>query len=112
MAAVWTTNNLACVNLWSTLYIMKQHKKTFKKAEALTMKDLLFYNPLLTPDELKTEAEGIADFLDIVFKNTYAAKYEEGVDKAKAVKDMVNILVNGSKTLPELATKIDDNYNF
>lgn len=110
--AKWTSNTPACVNLWSTLYIMKQHKRTFKKAETLTMRELLFYNPTLTKEELKFEAEGIADFLDNVFRNTYGGRYEEGVNKAKAVADMVNILINAGKPLPDLAAKVDDDYNF
>jgi|SRR6187401_1752421 hypothetical protein len=108
----WTTNNLACIDLWSTTFIMKQHKKTFKKAEFLKMKELLFYNPLLTKEELEFEAMGIAAFLDKVFKTTYEAKYEENVDKAKAIKDMVAILVDGGKTMPDLAKAIDDDYIF
>lgn len=110
--AKWTTNNLACINVWSTLYIMKQHKKTFKKAETLTMKELLFYNPTLTKDELKFEASGIADFLDIVFKNTYGGSYEENVNKAKATADMVTVLINADKTIADLAAKVDDDYHF
>ncbi|MBL0357360.1 MAG: hypothetical protein IPP72_10965 [Chitinophagaceae bacterium] len=110
--AIWTSNNLACVNLWSTLYIMKQHKKTFKKAEKLKMKELLFFNPLLTEDELKFEAAGIADFLDIVFKNTYGGKYEDGIDKAKAVNHLVDTLIEGDKTMADLAAAVDDDYNF
>lgn len=110
--AIWTSNNLACVNLWSTLYIMKQHKKTFKKAETVTMKELLFYNPTLTKPELKFEAEGIADFLDIVFKNTYNGKYEDGINKARATSDMVDVLISGDKTMADLAAVVDDDYNF
>lgn len=110
--AIWTSNNLACVNLWSTLYIMKQHKKTFKKAETLAMRDLLFYNPTLTKEELKFEANGIADFLDNVFKNTYGASYETGINKSQAIADMVDILINAAKTMAHLAAKIDDDYNF
>ncbi len=110
--AIWTTNNLACVDLWSTLYIMKQHRKTFKKAGILQMNELLFYNPLLTKDELEFEAKGIADFLDNVFRNTYGAKYEEGIDKAKAVKDLTAVLIVKNKTMADLAQETDDNYNF
>jgi hypothetical protein len=110
--AIWTPNNLACVNLWSTMYIMKQHKKTFKKAGVLAMKELLFYNPTLTKEELEFEAEGIADFLDIVFKNTYGGSYETGINKAKAVEDMVDILIDADMTMADLAATIDDDYNF
>lgn len=110
--AVWSTNNLASVNLWSTLYIMKQHKKTFKNAEALKMQDLLFFNPTLSDDQLKHEAEGIADFLNEVFRKTYNAKFEQNIDKSKATAAMVAILVQKNKSLPDLAQTIDDNYNF
>ena len=110
--ANWTSNNLACVNTWSTLFIMKQHKKTFKKAGILTMKELLFFNPTLTKEELKFEAEGMADFLDIVFKNTCGAKYEENINKAQAMSDMVDILLDAEKTMAELAQKVDDDYVF
>lgn len=110
--AIWSSNNLACVNLWSTLYIMKQHKRTFKKAGILNMKDLLFYNPALTKEELEFEAKGIADFLDIVFKNTYGGSYETGVNKAKAVKHMLQILTDAGMTMADLAVTIDDDYNF
>ncbi|MDB5192081.1 MAG: hypothetical protein JWQ96_1644 [Segetibacter sp.] len=110
--AEWKTNNLSCVNVWSTLFIMRQHRKTFKKAGDLKMKELLFYNPTLTDPELKFEAEGIADFLDIVFKNTYRAKYEAGVDRDKAFTDITNILIDKEKTMAELAEQVDKDYEF
>ena len=109
---LWTSNNLACLNVWSTTYVMKQHKKTFKNAELLKMKELLFYNPLLTKDELTFEAEGIADFFDKVFKNTCAATYEENVTKSLAMEAMVNVLIDGNKTMADLAAIVDDNYKF
>ncbi len=110
--AIWSTNNLACVNLWSTLFIMKQHQKTFKDAESIKMKDLLFFNPTLTSAELKFEAQGIADFLDNVFNNTYNSTYEVNISKQQAISDMVDMLIQGDKTLPELAAEIDVDYNF
>jgi len=76
------------------------------------MKELLFYNPTLTKEELLFEAEGMADFLDMVFKNTGGAKYEEGVTRAKAVADMTGLLVEPEKTLADLAEKVDEDYNF
>lgn len=109
---MWSTNNLACINLWSTTYIMKEHKKTFKKAGLLTMKELLFYNPLLTGSELRFAAEDIARFLDNVFRNTYGAKYEDNITRAKAIADMVDVLVQKNSTMEELAETIDDDYNF
>jgi hypothetical protein len=91
---------------------MKQHRKTFKKAETLKMNELLFFNPLLTKDELRFEAEGIADFVDIVFKNTYGGRYEENINKEKAVRNMVDIMIQKSKTMADLAAQVDSDYNF
>lgn len=110
--AQWKSNNLACVNTWSTLYIMKQHDEIFKLAGNIKMKELLFYDPLLNDDELKFEAEGIADFLNEVFINTYNAQYENGADRDKAVTDMVEILIDANKNMAELAERVDNDYEF
>ena len=108
----WTSNNLACLNVWSTLYIMKQFKKTFKMAGDLEMKQLLFYNPALTDSELEFEAKGIADFLDIVFRKTCDAKYEAGINRVKAMNDMMAVLTIPDKTVAHLAEIIDQDYEF
>jgi hypothetical protein len=108
----WTSNNLACLNVWSTLYIMKQLKKTFKMSGEIPMKDLLFYNPVLTKSELEFEARGIADFLDVVFRKTCDAKYETGVSRVKAMGDMVALLILPGKTVAQLAEIIDEDYEF
>ncbi len=54
----------------------------------------------------------VINFLDLVFKNTYRGKYEGNVNKAKSVNDMVSVLIDGDKTLADLAAKIDEDYNF
>jgi hypothetical protein len=110
--ATWTSNNLACVNVWSILYVMKQHDEVFKKAGKIKMKNLLFFNPLLSDDELKFEAEGIADFLDKAFVNTCFSEYESNVTRDKAVKDMTKVLIDKNNTLADLAAKVDDDYIF
>ena len=76
------------------------------------MSELLFYSPLLTSEELEFVAAGIADFLGIVFKNTYGGRYEEGIDKATAVSAIIDILIDKSKTMADLAEQIDADYNF
>ena len=109
---VWTSNNLACINVWSTLFIMKQFKKTFKMAGDIQMKSLLFYNPTLTKAELEFEARGIADFLDLVFRNTCGAKYEAGLNRVAAMGDMVTVLIAPNKTVAHLAEIVDQDYEF
>lgn len=91
---------------------MKQLKTVFKDSGILKMKELLFYNPTLTPDELKFEAMGIADHLDIVFKNTWGGKYKPGIDRDKSVKSMTDIEIIASKTVTDLAEVVQNNYEF
>ena len=109
--AEWSRNNLACVNVWSTLYIMKQHQEVFRNAGNREMQDLLFYNTAASDEELKFEAEGIADFLDQAFIKTADAKYDN-CDRNRALKDMVSILVDKNKTMAELAEQVDIDYEF
>lgn len=108
----WKSNNLACLNTWSTLYIMKQSQLSFKNSGDIEMKDFLFFNPTLSPDLLKKEAEGVAVDLDKAFINTCFAKYEGGVTKTKAIEDMIKVLLEAPKTMAHLAEKIDADYQF
>lgn len=108
----WKSNNLACLNTWSTLFIMKQSQKTFKKSGEINMKDFLFFNPTLSHDLLRKEAKRIAVDLDQAFINTCFALYEDGVDKKKAIEDMTEVLLHANKTMAHLAEKIDEDYQF
>jgi len=109
---VWKSNNLACLNTWSTLFIMKQSQKSFKNSADIKTTDFLFYNPTLSPDLLKKEAKSLAVDLDQAFINTCFAAYEPGMTKTKAINDMVSILLNTDQTMAGLAEKIDDDYQF
>ena len=108
----WKSNNLACLNTWSTLFIMKQSQRSFKNSGDIKMKDFLFFNPVLSPDLLKKEAKRVAVDLDQAFINTCFAAYENNVNKTKAIDDMTTILLIGNKTMAHLAEKIDEDYQF
>lgn len=108
----WKSNNLACLNTWSTLFIMKQSQKSFKNSGDVKMKDFLFFNPTLSPDLLKKEAKRVAIDLDQAFINTCFAEYENGISRTRAIADMVDILLMANKTMAHLAEKIDEDYQF
>jgi len=108
----WNANNLACLNTWSTLFIMKQSQKSFKNSGDVLMKDMLFFNPVLSHDLLKTEARRLAVDLDQAFINTCFAAYESGINKTRAVDDMLQVLLKPQRTLAHLAEKIDEDYQF
>lgn len=76
------------------------------------MKDLLFFNPTLSPALLEKEAKLVATDLDQAFINTCFAAYETGVKKPQAIADMVGILLDKDKTMFDLASIIDDDYAF
>jgi hypothetical protein len=110
--ASWNLNNLACLNTWSTLFIMKQSQKAFANSGEVKMKDLLFYNPALSPQLLKAEAKRLAIDLDQAFINTCFANYDTGITKTKAIENMTNMLLIANKTMAHLAEKIDVDYQF
>jgi hypothetical protein len=90
---------------------MEQHGELFKNSGGIKMQDLLFFNPALTHQELKFEAEGIADFLDRAFVNTAGAVYDN-CNRLQALEDMVNVLIKPNKTMSDLGEQVDINYEF
>lgn len=110
--AEWNKNNLACLNLWSTLFIMKESQRSFKNSGDIKMKDFLFFNPVLSPDLLKAAARALAIDLDRAFINTCFAAYETGITKTIAIDDMTTLLLNANKTMAHLAEIVDEDYQF
>lgn len=91
---------------------MKQLRKTFEAAGKVKMKELQFFNPILSKEALRQEAMMIADMMDTVFRVGRGAKLEEDVTRTQAMNDMAGILVNGNKTVADLSETIDASYNF
>jgi hypothetical protein len=110
--ADWSRNNRACTTLWTTLFNMQQLSTNFDDSGDLTMKDLVFFNPLSSSGLRKQEATIIADQLDHIFRVGRGAKYEDSVDRASAMSRMVDTLVDEDKQVKDLASVIDDSYNF
>jgi len=109
---VWNKDNDACLNTWSTLFIMKQSRDAFKNSGDIKMKDFLFYNPTLSPELLKKEAKSIAVDLDQAFINTCFANYKSGMTKTKAINAMTNVLIEADKTMAHLAEQAGESYKF
>lgn len=110
--ADWKTNNRACTTLWITLYTMHQLVTNFADSGILKMKDLTFFNPLSSGDLRRQEAESVADHLDNVFRNARGAIFEDGINRAKAMSAMIDLLSDGEKTVSDLAFSIDAVYKF
>ena len=110
--ADWTNNNRACKTLWTSLFTMHQLSTNFDDSGDLTMKDLLFFNPLSSGDLRKQEATVVADELDNIFRNGRGADFEQGIDRTTAMENMVEVLADEEKSVADLASVVDAAYRF
>jgi hypothetical protein len=110
--ADWTKNNRACTTLWTTLFNMQQLSTNFDDSGDLKINDLTFYNALGSSDLRRQQATIIADQLDNIFRVGRGAKYESEIDRTKAIAGMVSILTDENKFVKDLASNVDDSYNF
>jgi hypothetical protein len=110
--ADWTKNNRACTTLWTTLFKMQQLSTNFDDSGELKINNLTFYNSLGSAELRKQQAIIIADQLDNVFRIGRGAEYEKNVDRTKAISCTVDILTDEDKLVKDLASAIDDSYNF
>jgi hypothetical protein len=110
--ANWTEKNRACKTLWTSLRTMNQLFTNFEESGDLKMKDLAFFNSLVSKALLINEATMVADQLDNIFRNGRGAIFEENTDRTKAIGAMVAILVDGEKQVSDLAATVDDAYKF
>lgn len=108
----WTNNNLACINTWAFLRVLKQLKPVFGDAGKLKMKELAYWNPAASPDARRIEALGLASQLDNMFTNGVGAKYEKDYTRTKAVTSMADTLVDAAKSVCELSVTVDEAYRF
>ncbi len=108
----WTNNNLACVNAWAFLRVLKQFKEVFGAAGPLKMKQFTYWNPAATPEARRTEALALATQLDSMFTLGVGAKYEPGFNRTKATTSMTDVLVSADKTLCVFAAAVDEAYRF
>lgn len=111
-ACHWTNNNLACINTWAFLRVLKQLTAVFGEAGSLKMKELAYWNPAASPEARRTEALALAAQLDNLFTNGVGAKYEPGYTRTKAVANMADTLVDAAKTVCELSVTVDEAYRF
>jgi hypothetical protein len=108
----WSNNNLACLKTWIHLRVLDQHNEAFKEAAQIKMNQLTFWIQSSSPELRKIAAATICSQLDNMFRLWDKARYEKGSGMKKAAAEMLSVLTVGSKTISELAGKVDDNYLF
>lgn len=110
--SAWSANNRACKTTWTTLRILNQLEQTFDKAGAVKMDGLTFWNQGSSSDSRESVAHSLSIQIDNVFRLIRGARYEGGVTKPEAVQGMLDILLDESKTVTDLALVADALYQF
>jgi len=110
--ADWTKNNRACTTLWTTLYSMQQLSTNFDDSGELKMNELTFYNSLDSAELGKQQSTIIADHLDNVFRLGSGATFEPGINRTKALSNMIEVLADEEKQVKDLASTVDEAYSF
>ena len=108
----WSNNNAACVTTWSVLRLIEEIpvNKTFVKCGAMTVSQMRFFGANASPAMLAFQARSLAATMDSIFRNIRKAAYEQGITQAAARRAIAAILIDGTKTMPELAEVIDASY--
>jgi hypothetical protein len=110
----WSNNNAACVTTWSVLRLLEEIpvNKTFVKCGAMNVSQMRFFGAGGSPQMLAFQARSLAATMDSIFRNIRKAVFEKGVTQAAARQAIAAVLVDGTKSMPELAEVIDANYIF
>ncbi|MBR8534674.1 hypothetical protein KDU71_03815 [Carboxylicivirga sediminis] len=105
-------NNLSYGYTWLTLLRLKQIDVVFNDSKDIKMSELSFYNPTISKESLQAEAINLANTIDSAFIVGMGAKLENNITQEKAINSMVEILIDETKTIEDLANKNDENYLF
>ena len=107
----WTNEKMANVDTWFTLFRINQIIAPFPEAGNIKMSQLTFFNPTASQDHLKIEATLVANTIDQLF-TAFGVKLENNVSRNAALTAMIGVLMDGNKTVEELAEVNDSNYLF
>ena len=108
----WSNNNPADLFTWFNLKQLKQLSKDFDSSQKLTVKQLNFYNELASAEAKRLAAEALAIPLVNLYQSIGKADFEKGMTKDKAKDSLIDVLVDGTKTIVELATVADSCFHF
>ena len=109
----WKKENSAARTTWLALWDLRQIPidLLFEEAGAFKMDQLTFWAKSASTEMRQLQVRSIALAIDNNFRGR-GAKFEQGVDSGKAIKDIESILFNEKKTIANLAENCDKNYLF
>lgn len=108
----WSNNNLAHRYTW---YITKRlgiHKRSFSNSQTLKLKQFDYYVTTATAAEKKQRAKTFAMILSNLYQDIGNATLEKNITHAKGIAALVTVLLDGEKTLMDLAATADTVYYF
>jgi hypothetical protein len=108
----WSDNNVACIDTWLALSetLLHQLDGDFYQSENVSMDELDYW-----VDEAaarKASAGPLVDMMIKLFTNVWGATYEKGYNYASAFGAMLTIIIDGSKTVSQLASVVDELFHF
>jgi hypothetical protein len=108
----WSNTNLAQAATWFLLATFEDLTTGFSAAKDVKMSALAFFNPAVSSDMLESLARQSAANLDIGYRTTFGATFQNNWDIPKSVDAMTLIMKVGDKTVEDLATQVDMIYKF
>src|SRR4030095_3067722 len=110
----WTTDKRVCKALYFALQGTNQIDllTEFEEAGELLMNNLLFFNAHASEDLRRQEAIILASRYDSQFINAHRATYEKNVSRPGSIASMVEIMMQGKKTVEDLSDIVDACYKF
>jgi hypothetical protein len=84
----------------------------FKDSGQVKISEFTFWGEMSSAEMRQTQARSLAIMMDNIFRMIRGAQYEEGISNHQAVESITNTLVDGEKTVADLAEINDTNYFF
>src|SRR5215212_10998299 len=110
--ADWSPDKSSCLSTWMALRVLEQSSLVFPKSGLVPMRELAFWSTVASEAMRNLEAHTLAKEMDNIFRLIDGATLAPGATIATAVDFITAILVDGNRTVAELAEVNDQLYHF
>jgi hypothetical protein len=110
--AEWSPNNRACTSTWIALRVLEQSNRVFPKSGQIRMRQLAYWNSVASDAMRHLQARTLAKQMDNIFRVVQGATLEPGAKSDIAMEFMAATLIDGDRTMADLAEINDHLYRF
>ncbi len=103
-------DDLISVYTWFVLMQLDQHRKDVADCRSMKIRELAFYSGHEGPDDRRRAAEALALPLMNLYSALGKTALERGVSMDQAKQMIVGVLLDGEKTVTDLAAALDECY--